>query len=118
MPDDTESCSFTPTEAATYTVTITPKTEAGNGTPNTLAVEVEETELSGEIAELAATVEGATVTVTWDPSGVVWGTGADPVLNVAVAGGEVGANTCVAAMASTAETCEFTASRRRRTRSP
>jgi hypothetical protein len=109
MPDDTTSCSFTPTEAATYTVTVTPKTDAGSGTPTTLEVEVEETGPTGGVSDLAATVDGATVTVTWDPSEISWGTGANQGLDVAVTGGEVGANSCVAAMETTAETCEFTA---------
>ena len=99
------------TPGTEYTVTVVARSAAGEdsapsegetGTPTGTAP-------TGELASVEATVDGNVVTVTWDASSVDFGTSDNPVLNVAVTGGEVGANTCVAAMESTAETCTFTA---------
>ena len=109
MPEDTTECTFTPSSAGSYTVTLTPKTEEGRGAPQTLSVAVAGTAPTGAVSDLAATVEGTTVSVTWDGSSVVWGTGTSRVYKVAVTGGDVGASTCTMTLASTAESCEFTA---------
>jgi hypothetical protein len=109
MPEDTTECTFTPSTAGTYTVTLTPKTEEGRGAPRNLSVAVAGTAPTGEVSGIAATVEGSTVTVTWDGSTVTWGTGTNRTLKVAITGGDVGASTCTSTVASTAETCQFTA---------
>jgi hypothetical protein len=109
MPEDTTECTFTPSTAGTYTVTLTPKTEEGRGAARNLNVAVAGTAPTGEVSDLEATVVGSTVTVTWDGSTVTWGTGTNRVLKVAITGGDVGASTCTSTVASTEESCQFTA---------
>lgn len=109
MPGNTDGCTFTPTEGGVHTVTVTPKTEEGSGAPMTGTFSVEAEAPTGEVSDLETSVSGATVTVEWDPSSVDWGIGSNRILNVVVTGGDVGSSTCTPGLASTEDSCEFTA---------
>jgi hypothetical protein len=109
MAEDVDECSFAPSQGGVHTVTITPKTEEGSGAPMTETFSVEAEAPTGPVSGLDTSVSGATVTVEWDPSSVDWGIGANRVLNVVVTGGEVGSSTCTPGLASTEDSCEFTA---------
>ncbi|MDG6110239.1 fibronectin type III domain-containing protein [Dactylosporangium aurantiacum] len=116
LTDASTGCTFTADADGTYTVSVTPETDAGSATLASAQVPVAlvvpppaPVAPSGQVGQLQA-AQGASrdVTVSWSAAGVTWGGGANRRFTVAVSPTTVSASTCTG-LADTATGCTFTA---------
>jgi hypothetical protein len=70
LPKTTAGCSFIPTVAGTYTITVTPTSSVDDGDPATDAVVVSAIAPTGTLAPVTATATGDDVEVQWDATDV------------------------------------------------
>jgi hypothetical protein len=113
MPTGATGCHFTATATTTYTITVTPHNNVGDGTTATVNLDVVlgASPPNGAVDNLAAAFDPATglVTVTWTSAAVAWGTGGGRGFAATITGGQVsgdGSNTCTGLLPA-ATPCAF-----------